>query len=405
MEVNSDFQTQRIARLNQHLANSEMVLKAPSYSTMSIGFEEKLNEYKITADTLINLADDRISKGLEVFKNSLAEQIALDLRGLKGVGAIIKDALNTYHTYVERQSYLIDQSDLELLRLPVTQTYGNVFKVKSALIGDEVVSDFSQCLDFADIKETINRSEWIGYISPIFFSNNAKLQFGRMSNLLTAIDNGLRIQSTDSGKMILGFLNMVKNGKGIIKDNQLDLNKESFMFLGTDITSTVIVEIRRVWYQSNQGSKLNDIVNDTTVALTDPIELFTPNNELKDDAIDHLITNLNLDEVFLNLTDIQQTSISIVNRISLNIELLRAISEQLIKVPTEMKETQYCYQVMDVAKLITLYSEQLSLLLDFINQLNKAIIRSVSAIRSLSTVLSNHRQSVMTYINKRNQLK
>ena len=405
MEVNSDFQTQRIARLNQHLANSEMVLKAPSYSTMSIGFEEKLNEYKITADTLINLADDRISKGLEVFKNSLAEQIALDLRGLKGVGAIIKDALNTYHTYVERQSYLIDQSDLELLRLPVTQTYGNVFKVKSALIGDEAVSDFSQCLDFADIKETINRSEWIGYISPIFFSNNAKLQFGRMSNLLTAIDNGLRIQSTDSGKMILGFLNMVKNGKGIIKDNQLDLNKESFMFLGTDITSTVIVEIRRVWYQSNQGSKLNDIVNDTTVALTDPIELFTPNNELKDDAIDHLITNLSLDEVFLNLTDIQQTSISIVNRISLNIELLRAISEQLIKVPTEMKETQYCYQVMDVAKLITLYSEQLSLLLDFINQLNKAIIRSVSAIRSLSTVLSNHRQSVMTYINKRNQLK
>lgn len=405
MEVNSDFQTQRIARLNQHLANSEMVLKAPSYSTMSIGFEEKLNEYKITADTLINLADDRISKGLEVFKNSLAEQIALDLRGLKGVGAIIKDALNTYHTYVERQSYLIDQSDLELLRLPVTQTYGNVFKVKSALIGDEAVSDFSQCLDFADIKETINRSEWIGYISPIFFSNNAKLQFGRMSNLMTAIDNGLRIQSTDSGKMILGFLNMVKNGKGIIKDNQLDLNKESFMFLGTDITSTVIVEIRRVWYQSNQGSKLNDIVNDTTVALTDPIELFTPNNELKDDAIDHLITNLSLDEVFLNLTDIQQTSISIVNRISLNIELLRAISEQLIKVPTEMKETQYCYQVMDVAKLITLYSEQLSLLLDFINQLNKAIIRSVSAIRSLSTVLSNHRQSVMTYINKRNQLK
>lgn len=405
MEVNSDFQTQRIARLNQHLANSEMVLKAPSYSTMSIGFEEKLNEYKITADTLINLADDRISKGLEVFKNSLAEQIALDLRGLKGVGAIIKDALNTYHTYVERQSYLIDQSDLELLRLPVTQTYGNVFKVKSALIGDEAVSDFSQCLDFADIKETINRSEWIGYISPIFFSNNAKLQFGRMSNLMTAIDNGLRIQSTDSGKMILGFLNMVKNGKGIIKDNQLDLNKESFMFLGTDITSTVIVEIRRVWYQSNQGSKLNDIVNDTTVALTDPIELFTPNNELKDDAIDHLITNLSLDEVFLNLTDIQQTSISIVNRISLNIELLRVISEQLIKVPTEMKETQYCYQVMDVAKLITLYSEQLSLLLDFINQLNKAIIRSVSAIRSLSTVLSNHRQSVMTYINKRNQLK
>lgn len=404
MKVNNDFQTQRYNRVQEHLDECKMVLTAPS-SFMAYGFEEKLTEYKITADTLVNLADDKIKKDISEFKNSLLSLVEVDPKKLAATAAIISDVFGTYHTHVERKTYLVDQSDIEALRFPVIRTYTNLFKIKSTLVGEDAISDFGQCLDFADIKENINKSEWMESISSIFFSNDGVLQFNRIASLLDAIDRGLVTQAQGSTKLITGFLNIVQKGGEIPEHFRLNLDNNSIMFLAVKLSSDVMNEVRKVWYQTNLDSKLIDLVNDTTMALQDPGNLFTPSSDIKDRAIDLLLRNISQNEVFEAISEIQNHALSIVNRVGVNIELLRGVTDVLLKVPTGMSETKYCYQVIEVAKLLTLYSEQLHVIMVFINRIVHGMVSSIRSIQSLATTLANHRQVSMLYINKRKTLK
>lgn len=401
MEVSTDFQARRLRTIGENLTECEVALKASPPFGFGLGLEQRMEEYKYQGATFVALHRDRIkgqSKEFDTLREALLKSSLLEL---KTNALVIKDVLTMEITFNDGYGYLADREMIDKLRVPVTNTYLNIFKTKVALVQNKSTEDFSKCLDIPYIRENLHLSDWVRGIANFIKKPKIVDHLYRIDRMLSQMDKDLSTQINTLISFANKLLGALTSGSGLVSSDRINLDGVETVCFGETISSNILNGIRLSYYQNNNKSSLGNISGDTASILADLNDVLLV--EHRDDSfkIETLIENLCDDRTFVYLTSIQKTTFAIIAKIDMAIDLLVGLSEKIIDIPSNVNENIYLANTIELSKYVNGSAEQMSMLTKFLFLLNNGIFSSMNNVENLSKVLRLHRSTITNYVEQR----
>lgn len=366
--------------------------------------EDVSSKIKHHAGVIVELRDEQILK-LVVLLNQLFTQYVRDDTGRGGEASKVCTLLTSKNPdFVDKISYLDDTQVIDQMRQPTVKAYYGLFRRESTVRVPQI-EDFSKCLDFELLRKDLDRSEYILKL-PMFFSRKDNInQFNRLNDLLTALSDAVTLQNEKIILLQEKALTVLARGEVISLADKIDLQKAKFTSLGVTIEPLIINTINREWYGNNLSTTIENMGEDITQCLREPISMIVRREELAEGAFINAMNMMNGEGFADCIRTTQTTAKAITDKIQIISDQLTRFSERLQTLPSKSTDGYYNFAIEDIARLISSYSGALYHLLQFVYDLADGLKDGVDNVVLLSENLRTYQKITYQYIGLRKEQK
>lgn len=387
--------TMRHSRSN-NVSLESALLFGGDYSVESIA-----RHIRYRTGMIVDLRDDQIkelgkklSAFYEIYKKDMVEKTTHNAKTIASV-------INSEYDFNDRVSYLDDKEEIQRLRFPVIRTYLNLFKDKPTLT-DVHVDSFWQCLDFKNLTTTLKDSEIVKHIPKMFCVDHGIDHVKRIHQLVVDLDKAIDEQSKMIETVLDRAINVLLKGEEISLADRIDLSKPRTVSLGVVIQPLIVETVNRSWYQNNMPTGVAHMADDLKTVLGEPIlEVRSVGDKTDDNTIQHLVKNVTAKDFIPSLRELQTRCITMTNKIVQTSDTLLRFCDKIDNIPIKENKGYYNYAIEDIARLISLYSSTLFIMLEFIEVIAIDVQKGIESVDRLARNLLTHKQSVEGYIRTR----
>ena len=369
-----------------------------------VSIEDVSSKIKHHASVIVELRDEQILK-LVVLLNQLFNSYVRDDTGRGGEAAKVCTMLVSKNPdFTDKISYLDDAAEVAQLRQPCIKSYFSLFRRDSSVKVPQI-DDFSKCLDYVLLQKDLDRSEYILKL-PMFFSLKDNVtQYNRLNELLTAMSDAVTTQNEKICALLESALTVLARGEVIPFADKIDLKKATFASLGVTVTPTVINTINQVWYGNNLSTTIENMGDDVTQCLREPIAMIERREELTEGAFLNAMKMMSSEGFADNVRTTQATAKALTDKIQIISDQLTRFSDRIQTLPSKETDGYYNFAIEDIARLISSYSSVLYHLLQFTYDFADGLKDGVDHVVLLSDNLRTHQRITYQYMGLRKEKK
>lgn len=370
----------------------------------SISLEDLASKIKHHSGVLVELRDEQISK-LVVLLNELFNTYVKDetSRGGEAARVAIKTTEKNFD-FVDKTSYLDDPEEITRLRQPVVRSYFSCFR-RSKSAKNPSVEDFFKCLDMQELREDLDRSEFILQLPMFFTMKDNVLQFDRLNDLLTIMSDSLTTQNEKICSLLEGALQCLSRSELIPNADRIDLQSSKFTSMGVTIEPTIVNKINQMWYQNNLTTKIEYMVDDLTQVLREPYRVIARQEEGPKGGFKRAMNLMASDGFSEQVRLAQMTAKGLTDKVQIISDQLVRFSQRIQTIPSRETEGYYNTAVEDIARFLSVYSGVLAVVLEFVLDYVEGLKAGVDGIEVLSTNLRTHQITAAKYVAVRKDMK
>lgn len=395
----------QIERLTVSREDRDVVTQADVGESSVISNESIARHIKYRAGMIVDLRDDQIQelgKNLlqffDSYNNNYVDKMAHDIAKMKTVVKIKND-------FNDRISYLESHEDVEKLRQPVKTSYFNMFKTTGTL-GDAAVDDYWKCLDLNNLLTELSNSEFVKSLPKPYVDESGLDKISKLKGLFQCLDENVSEQTEMIEVLLSRVIEVLARGEELSLAEKIDLNKNKVSCRGVVLTPVLVEAVNRSWYHNNLSTSLVSMSDDLKTVLHEPLELSKSiGDKVTDRTLLNIFTVLGNKQFVTDMLTLQRLFISITNKVISTSSKLMRFCDRIDDIPVSDTKGYYNYAIEDIARMISVYSSSLYVLLTFVEDFSHAFLKGMILVDHLSVNMMTHKQMVERYIAQRERQK